>query len=352
MYEDQTIEVIRNRILENTNNNLYKGQGSHLYNAASAFAIELSEFYRALDDMPNLALISKTFGKYLDARVYEFDCDRKQGDRARGNVYIKGSNGTLIPNGTIIKSTNGISFRVVDDRIIDEEVGQEGAVVPVEAIENGAKGNLLANTEFEVVDNIDGIDSIINKEDFKKGIDPERDEELKERFDYFRHHKETSGNKYHYEKWAREVDGVIRAEAEECWKGPGTVKVMVVGVNNKPVQKETIDLVKDNIESNRPLCPEVTVVTSNPVDITIKAKIQVESNADLELIKEEFTEKVTFYFNSTTKSIKYSKIYGALISCLEVEDITDLTINSATSNILLSEDQVATIKAIEITKGD
>ena len=352
MYEDQTIEVIRNRILENTNNNLYKGPGSHLWNAASAMAIELSEFYKALDEMPSLALISKSYGKFLDARVYEFDCDRKQGDRARGYVYIKGSNGTFIPNGSIIKSTNGISFRTVDDRVIDDEVGEDGAKVPVEAIENGTKGNLVANTEFEMVDNIDGIDSIANKEDFKKGIDPERDDLLKSRFDFFRKHKTTSGNAFHYDKWATEVDGVVRAVTTECWKGPGTVKVMAVGEKNKPVSEKTLELVKDNIESNRPLCPKVTVVTSTPVTIDISAKIVLEDNADINLIKEEFTEKITSYFDYATKSVKYSKIYGALISCLEVEDITDLTINSAKNNISLSADQVAILKSVEITKGD
>ena len=55
-------------------------------------------------------------------------------------------------------------------------------ILYVEANEVGYKYNLLANTEFELVEKNDKVTKLVNETNFSKGVDVESDEDLREKY--------------------------------------------------------------------------------------------------------------------------------------------------------------------------
>ena len=344
MFSNQTYEAIKQRIFDNINIDIDKREGSFLSNMVSPLSEELAKAYINMSDILSLGFIEDTFDTYLDKRVSEFGVYRKQGSKAIGEIKVEGKEGAIITNGTLIKA-NDLYFTVLNDIELPTD-----NILYVEANEVGYKYNLLANTEFELVEKNDKVTSLINETDFKNGIDIESDEDLRKRFVKVVNNPSTSGNKAHYEEWALEVNGVSRAIVYPLWNGNGTVKVMVVGNDNKPVLEDVRKNVEDHIAENMPIGCQLTVTTPTNLDATIVATIELKEGYEIEEVKQEFEAKINEYLKSVTNEFTYSKVYGLLANIIGIEDIGTLTINGGNSNITISEDKIINISEINISE--
>ena len=344
MFSNQTYEAIKQRIFDNINIDIDKREGSFLSNMVSPLSEELAKAYINMSDILSLGFIEDTFDTYLDKRVSEFGVYRKQGSKAIGEIKVEGKEGAIITNGTLIKA-NDLYFTVLNDIELPTD-----NILYVEANEVGYKYNLLANTEFELVEKNDKVTSLINETDFKNGIDIESDEDLRKRFIKVVNNPSASGNKNHYEEWALEVNGVSRAIVYPLWNGNGTVKVMVVGNDNKPVLEDVRKNVEDHITENMPIGCQLTVTTPTNLDATIVATIELKEGYEIEEVKQEFEAKINEYLKSVTNEFTYSKVYGLLANIIGIEDIGTLTINGGNSNITISEDKIINISEINISE--
>ena len=344
MFSNQTYEAIKQRIFDNINIDIDKREGSFLSNMVSPLSEELAKAYINMSDILSLGFIEDTFDTYLDKRVSELVVYRKQGSKAIGEIKVEGKEGAIITNGTLIKA-NDLYFTVLNDIELPTD-----NILYVEANEVGYKYNLLANTEFELVEKNDKVTSLINETDFKNGIDIESDEDLRKRFIKVVNNPSASGNKNHYEEWALEVNGVSRAIVYPLWNGNGTVKVMVVGNGNKPVLEDVRKNVEDHITENMPIGCQLTVTTPTNLDATIVATIELKEGYDMEEVKQEFEAKINEYLKSVTNEFTYSKVYGLLANIIGIEDIGTLTINGGNSNITISEDKIINISEINISE--
>ena len=345
MYSEQTYEVIKQRILDNIALDIDKREGSILNTFASANAMSLAKAYIEMGDILSLGFIEDTFDNYLDKRVSEFGVYRKKGTKATGQIKVTGDEGTVISNGTTFLC-NDLKFVMLNDVVI----GEEDDICYVEAEEVGYKYNLSPNSIFTLIEPINGVKTLTNETAFKNGVDIETDEELRKRFIKVVNNPSASGNKNHYEEWALEVNGVGRAIVYPLWNGNGTVKVMIVGNDNKPVLEEVITNCKLHIEENMPIGCQLTVITPTNLDITIVANIELKEGYDKEEIKQEFEAKINEYLKTVTTELTYSKVYGLLANILGVEDITSLTVNGGTSNITIAEDKIINITSIDISE--
>ena len=344
MFSNQTYEAIKQRIFDNINIDIDKREGSFLSNMVSPLSEELAKAYINMSDILSLGFIEDTFDTYLDKRVSELGVYRKQGSKAIGEIKVEGKEGAIITNGTLIKA-NDLYFTVLNDIELPTD-----NILYVEANEVGYKYNLLANTEFELVEKNDKVTSLINETDFKNGIDIESDEDLRKRFIKVVNNPSASGNKNHYEEWALEVNGVSRAIVYPLWNGNGTVKVMVVGNDNKPVLEDVRKNVEDHITENMPIGCQLTVATPTNLDATIVATIELKEGYEIEEVKQEFEAKINEYLKSVTNEFTYSKVYGLLANIIGIEDIGTLTVNGRNSNITISEDKIINISEINISE--
>ena len=337
-------ENIKQRILDNINIDIDKREGSFTSNMVSPLSEELAKAYINMSDILSLGFIEDNFDAYLDKRVSEFGVYRKTGTKAIGEIKVTGQEGAIIENGTLVKA-NDLYFTVLNDIELPTD-----NILYVEANEVGYKYNLLANTEFELVEKNDKVTKLVNETNFSKGVDVESDEELRKRFIKVVNNPSTSGSKNHYEEWALEVNGVGRAIVYPLWNGNGTVKVMVVGNDNKPVLEDVRKNVEDHITENMPIGCQLTVTTPTNLDATIVATIELKEGYEIEEVKQEFEAKINEYLKSVTNEFTYSKVYGLLANIIGIEDIGTLTINGGNSNITISEDKIINISEINISE--
>ena len=344
MFSNQTYEVIKQRILDNINIDIDKREGSFLSNMASAISEELAKAYINMGDILSLGFIDDTFDTYLDKRVGEFGVYRKAGTKAIGEVKVEGKEGAVITNGTLIKA-NDLYFTVLNDIELPTD-----NILYVEANEAGYKYNLLANTEFELVEKNDKITKLVNKTEFTNGVDIETDEDLRKRFVKVVNNPSTSGNKNHYEEWALEVNGVGRAIVYPLHNGNGTVKVMIVGNDNKPVTEEIIEACELHISENMPIGCQLTVTTPTNLNIIINASIELKEGYELEDVKADFENSLNEHLKDVTTELTYSKVYGLLANHLGIEDITSLLVNDNNINISIAEDKIINISEINLVE--
>jgi uncharacterized phage protein gp47/JayE len=344
LFNEQSFEVIKQRMLNNINLNIDKRTGSFLDSMISTIAEEVEKVYINMGDVLNLAFIEDTFDEYLDKRVSDFGLTRKIGAKSTGTVTVNGVEGTIIANGTIINTNNDLSYTVLNDITLSSYDN----ILYVEALEVGYKYNLLANTVFNLVDPNLNIISLTNQANFIGGIDVETDEELRERFKKVITSPPTSGNKSHYELWALECNGVGRAFV---YPNTGVVQVVIVGSDNKPVSNEIVTTVKDYIDIQRPLLSgTLTVITPTILGVTIVTSIKVKNGYLVDDVKASFEDSLNTYLKTVTSELAYSKVYGILANELGVGDIVSLTVNSGTSNIAIANDKLINISSITISE--
>lgn len=345
MYSQQTYEVIKNRTLDNINLDLDKREGSILNTLTSANAMSLAKAYIDMGDIISLGFIEDTFDAYLDKRVNEFGVYRKEGSKAIGEIKVTGKEGTVLENGTSFLC-NDLKFIMLNDVTI----GELDDICYVEAEEVGYKYNLSSNNMFALTEPINGVETLTNETDFKNGVDVESDEDLRKRFVKVVNNPSTSGNKAHYEEWALEVNGVGRAIVYPLWDGNGTVKVMIIGNDNKSVDEDIINNTKLHIEENMPIGCQLTVTTPTNLNVNVVATVELKEGYEISEIKEEFETKLNEYLKTITNELTYSKVYGILVNLLGVGDITSLTINDNTSNIAIAEDKIINVSTIELSE--
>lgn len=325
-------------------------EGSVLYDILAASAIEFEAAYDIVSSQIGKNLISEASGSDLDKLLAQLGYTRKNATYADGEVTITGTDGTVIPTGTLV--AHG---RVLYETTEEKTVSAGSVAVPIRAKYPGESGNAPAKTVnyFPVMP--ENLLSVINTEPISGGTDAETDSEYRQRYYYFLDHPVTSGNVYEYEQWAREVDGVGAAKCYGIWNGPGTVKVVIATAAMEPASDELVAAVAAHIEQQRLIGPTVTVVSAESVTINVAAKLNVDGAFSVSAAKETFIEELTAYLKNIGFSgglIPYTMI-GSIIQGLPgVNYYSEYTLNGGTENISINEGQIAVIGTVEISGGD
>ena len=342
----KTYEEIKQRVLNNTDINVDKREGSFLNNMASPLSYELAKFYIEQQDLVNMAFVKNGYFNYLDIKCEEYGMSRKQGTKSVGEVIFTGENGTLISNGTILVADD-LYFVVLNDATIAENQAE----LVVEALEVGKQYNLSTNTKLTATEPINGVNDIYVKSNFENGTDVESDEDLRERFFTTIKKSYTSGNVAHYELWTLEVDGVGACKVYPLKNGNGTVEIVITNSDMLGASSELIEKVKANIEEKRPIGASVTVVSATEKAINVSATIRLIKGYDIEEVKAEFATKLTQYlkeiaFKDTYISI--ARLGNLLLDTSGVFDYADFKVNGVNSNIILSDTDVPKIGELSL----
>lgn len=349
MYEGKTLENIKEEILSSIDLDLAKNEGSILNAWSSGVSLALASVYTVLDEILNNAFIKDAGKEVIDKRLAEFGFTRKEGEKATGEILIKGINNTKVEFGTQIISKNGLIYEVINQGIID---GENGLKTVISSLGFGEKYNIKGvGDSFTLVNPTDNITEIINVTEITGGIDEESDEDLKARFFYTQKQRGTSGNVSDYESWALEVEGVKNVKVIPLWNGNGTVKVIIMGDNNKNVDITILEKARLLIESKRPIGASVTVATPVVYNVDLSATVELDKEADIENIKETFKTQLEEYLIKSVKEITYTKVAGILSKLDGIVDFENLKINGNTKNIKLNNDQVGSVGTINLIKG-
>ena len=344
-YNQETYQVIRQRMLDNMSNDIDKREGSFVSNMVSPVGTEFAKYYMELDNILAIMFLEDATNEFLDKKVYDFGIERKQGTFSKGYIKIIGENGTHIPQHSEVLSQGGLIFFTMSDVWIDEGV----AIVEVEASNIGDEYNLMPNSIDKFNKEIYGVASVTNEEEFVEGTNSETDKELRERFFEIIRRPATSGNIYHYEQWAKEVDGINQARVKPLWNGNGTVKVIVSNDNNI-VDAEIVQKCQEHINNVRPIGADVTVVTPTAIELNISAEFIMNDGYDTVEAKLQFENNLIEYISLCKDEVVYNKVASCLGEVEGIKDYRNLLINSSTSNITFNDEELPVIKSISLSE--
>ncbi len=342
MYEDQTFEVLLERMLDRVPEGMDKREGSIIYDALSPAAAEMAQMYIELDVNNNLNFADTATGEYLERCIAWSGIQRRPASHAqlRGLFYNSGGELLDVPLGSRF-SLELLNYKAVEKlspgtyRLESETAGADGnryfgALLPVDYIPELVRGEIAAL--------------------LIPGDDVEDDEALRQRYFDSARRPSTSGNKYHYMEWALQIAGVGGARVFPLWNGPKTVKVIIVDSEILPASELLVSKVQQYIdplpgegEGQAPVGAVVTVASAVGKSINVSAKVTLAPGYALQSVNDQFKVILENYRKQKAFAATYvsQSVIGALLLSTEgVVDYTELKLNGRAGNVLLNEAEV------------
>lgn len=343
MYENETYEVILQRMLDRVPNDIDKREGSIIYDALAPAAAELAQMYAGLDIILRLGFGETSSGEYLDLRASDRGITRKPSTTAirKGLFYDNNNNPIDVPIG---------SRFLCEDIIFVVRSKLENGVFELECETKGKIGNTVFG-QLSPIEYINGLETAELTDILIPGEDEESDESLRNRYLQAVREPGTSGNVTDYKRWATEVTGVGAAKVVPLWNGPGTVKVIIVDTNKQPTSEELINKVAEHIEEVRPICADVTVTSAIGKPINVSATVVLTPGYSLRTVQEKFLLLLNQHLSEISflmTYVSYAKIGTILLSTPGVIDYSNLLLNGNTVNIPIQEDEVPVIGTINL----
>ncbi|MDK4524489.1 baseplate J/gp47 family protein [Fusobacterium necrophorum] len=340
---------ILNSMLDRVNEEYDRTEGGLFYDNLAPAAIEMAVLYEKLDYIFLNSFAETAQGEYLDNITKEVGVFRKQATKAREVVTIQGIAGTSIPLGTKVASDTFIYLTTEE-----KTISMNGTVdVPVESEKSGEIYNVPKNavTLFPVT--IPGLNSVTNKSPITDGCNRETDEELRERYYFKVREPVTSGNVYHYKKWALEIEGVGGVKVFPLWAGAGTVKVVIVNNKIETANEELLQKVRNYLEEVRPIGATVTVKSATNKNISITGTAKISRNVDFEEVKKIFEKELKEHLKKVgfkQNYISYAQVGNILLNVQGVNDYDNLRVNNGVVNIQLQEEEIPKLLSINLQK--
>ncbi len=219
----------------------------------------------------------------------------------------------------------------------------------VRAEDLGIIGNLPAGTIARAEE---GELTANQPEALTGGVDEESDDALKARWLEIKREPSASGNKYDYERWAREVQGIGSALCIPHWDGPGTVQVIIAADGRQEADEALVARCAAHIEEKRPIAGPLTVTSAKRIEIAVEARVTLIGGYALEGVWNQFSAALRAYCNEFDLRggwLIYTTIARRLSECLGVYDFDELTVNGQTGNILLQGGEISALGELVIT---
>lgn len=362
MFEDITPEGIKGRILGRLTTDLQTREGSFTNDIISAAAAEIAEVYHAMDAFRPAFYLDENSGEYIDIQAASVGIIRKPGAVAACAIHFTGIDGATIPAGAIFYTAGGLTFYLEDAVTIADGA----AVGTLLAAQPGEEYNIWAGEITSVLRNYSGISGYEN-DAAQGGSDPETDKALLARYQDSRKRPVTSGNPYHYQQWATEVDGIEAARVISKWNGAGTVKVVLAGAGMTVPGEEDTETAAQYIESQRPVGPAVTTVAADACNLSVAATVTIDSTTTVENVRSDLEASVRTYLQELARAayrdnadlqfdspdgkdyvVLYNRIAFLLLSISGVIDYADLTLNGGTDNITIPADALPILTEVTV----
>ncbi len=217
----------------------------------------------------------------------------KPSEYAQGYVRVTGTNGTVVPIGTIFKRTDGVRYEV------DAPITLAGAFgdVHVKALLAGIGGNYASGQPLSLESPVVGLNSIAavsasTPGPIENGFDEETLEDFRTRYLLRIRKPPQGGSKTDYQSWALEVPGVGKAivyapgEIEGTEEHPvlpggsvkppiGSVYVYIAGtdVDNPTPSGATVIAVQNYLDARKSATAEVFVKGVVPKPVAFEMEI-------------------------------------------------------------------------------
>lgn len=292
-----------------------------------------------------------------------FDFKQKPGQRATVNVKFTRNSAmadpSIIPSGTRV-SNGTLIFTTTADAVIESGETVSDAVGAL-AEDVGLKYNVAANTITTIESNVSAeIVSVNNDDSAVGGTDAETQTQMLRRFKYYINGLQGS-NRYGIMAGVLGIEGVRSVSIEEHFdslkSGVYNFTVYVddgTGSLSTPLRHEIEDLINGNDTEENPglraagINCDVVAATKVDIAIVLTATIYRVEEAR---VKNDITVKLQEYINGL--GIHENVILSSIIVLLKqipgITDISGLTLNGSTDNVIINVMQIARFASANIT---
>lgn len=199
--------------------------------------------------------------------------ERRTATKASGDAAATGTDGTIIPEGTLLQRADGEQFESTDEVTI-----ASGTIdIPLTAVQPGLSGNTDASITLTFVSPISGIDvdAIVTVDGLTGGTDTEADSDYLARLLDRIQQPPHGGSENDYLQWAKSIPGVTRAWV---YGALGTVTLYFMMDNtyaNGIPQPSDVALVQSTLNELKPVTADLTVLapTASPINFNIDLNV-------------------------------------------------------------------------------
>jgi uncharacterized phage protein gp47/JayE len=339
LYEDRTFENILNEMLADVSDEVDKRQGSVIYDALAPSAAKLAQVYIDLAAEHKVRYLSTATGIYLDKKANDFGITRLLAKFAERNATFVG---TTPPVGAVFIASNLYWTYQADGTVICNTAGIVG-------------NDIIIGSKMIPLDNIVGLTSATIGTITIAGTNDETDDDFRDRIIDTINNQRSNSNIAQITEWCYEVSGVGSVRIIPLGNGPNTVKAIVTDSIGNPATQQLLDDLENYIdppiegqkglgEGKADIGLAFYPIAASSLAINVTATLTLLSGHTLAEATNEFSNALVDYFKEVFKNreliVKYSKIGALLSNCTVVEDFTNLKINSGTTNITLSIEQM------------
>lgn len=344
---DKSFESILEEMLDTVPDDTDKREGSIIYNALAPAAGKLFESYIAMEQVLVLMFPQTSEGEFLEKIVEEEGIKKNYATSSIRHFQANGSSGQI---------REGDRFFVDNIYFVAQETLDIPGIFKAKSEEVGRETAIYNPEEILPLDDTEGLENIvmIKHEEDDDGIDDETDEALLQRYWERIENSPGPGNNSDYIRWAKEVPGVGNVLPEPLWKGPGTVRIVILTPEGKQASQSLIDEVQELIdpsskgigEGKAPPGAKVTVATADLlyVDVTIPGLIP-EQGYSTEQIRANASTALNDYLREINPGgvVRLREAESEIINAPGVLDMGDLLINGERDNLQLDIIQLVTL---------
>lgn len=255
---------------------------------------------------------------------------------ATGNVTATGTNGSVIPSGTILRLDAVTSYRVTTGQTIASGT----ATLPVTAVLAGAAANLPATAALTFESPIAGVNAsaVVAAGDIDGGVDEEGTEEVRDRLLLRLQEPPQGGADQDYEAWALAVAGVTRAWVYPHEDGLGTVVVRFV-LDNDPVSifpdAGEVAAVQAALDEQRPITAEVTAEAPTELEVDFTIDLTPDNADTRAAVIAELTDLLLRVAEPGDGAGRGTVLLSAIRTAVGIaEGVTDYTVTVPSANVV------------------
>lgn len=339
--ENNTQQIILNRMIAEVSNDVSTIEGSLIYDALSPASNELAQAYVALDQVANKFDLSNLSGDELATRINQrTGLTRNSATYATGVLNITGT--ATINQGALFQTTGGIQFAATETKAITAS-----GIINIKAVAAGSSGNVPANQITVQTAAIVGITAVTNNSPTINGFDAETDSALLQRYYDKIQNSDTGSNIAHFKNLVKAYTGVGDAKVFPTWNGNNTVKLVIIDANKQVPSSTLVTEVQTYMDPGieglgngaAPFGAFTTIAGATALTINVSFTAVKDTNysdaqrlANVQASIADYFKSIVF--NST--SVSYAQIGATILASQGILDYSNLTVNGGTANIPIS----------------
>ncbi|MDU5011389.1 baseplate J/gp47 family protein [Clostridium sporogenes] len=362
MFENQTEEVILDRMMNKISNDLDKREGSIIYNALAPAAQEVAKMYSDMDYFLKCTFASPDMpDEFLDLRVAEEGLKREKPTYAIKKGYFYNEENELID------IPLNSRFSIEDFNFIAVEKISTG-LYKMQCETTGIEGNSITGPLIPI-EYIEGLSIATLGELIIPGEDKEDNYSLFNRYIEHLNEKPYGGNIADYKINTRAIEGVGTVKVFPIWNGGGTVKIVFLDSDYSVPTKELIDKVQtilDPVQNQgkgfgvAPVGHIVTVLGAKDIEINIETKLLLKRGLTIGQIQEDIEKVIKDYLLNLRKQwheedntiVRISQIEARILNVEGVADLFNTKINDKEENLTLGTEEVPMFKEVVLSEKE